>query len=408
MQKRRILYIHHGIGIGGAPTSLAAIVESLDTSLYHPIVVTRPSSAVQLFKRAGAEVLYCGNVPQCRHTTAGGYSSINPLLYWNWISSKVQQQFWKRLFQKLEPDIVHFNSITLLPLCRSAKAVNSKVVVHVRESVLFGNLGIRKRWIAKELSNHADAVIHISEYDRTFLDLKTPIVEVIPNWVDFDVFDRNLTGERVRQELEIGDSVKVVVTLGGVTPIKGTKYFLEAANLLKHRNDYVFVIAGLDFKPNSAPTDFKKLLRRIGKFVLRVDNRERLQGYYSRHNLENSVKCLGYRLDIAEIIAASDVLVFPASRPHQARPIMEAGAMAKPAIASDFECIREYVTHGENGLLIPPKDPYLLRDAIAQVLDFPDQAFQMGEKNYKNSLRYHDMKVNAPKLLAIYERLQEL
>ena len=39
MPKKKILYIHHGKGIGGAPLSLLYLIESLDKQKYHPIVL---------------------------------------------------------------------------------------------------------------------------------------------------------------------------------------------------------------------------------------------------------------------------------------------------------------------------------------------------------------------------------
>ena len=58
MPKKKILYIHHGKGIGGAPLSLLYLIENLDKQKYHPIVLfLHYSEVVDLYKSKGIEVV---------------------------------------------------------------------------------------------------------------------------------------------------------------------------------------------------------------------------------------------------------------------------------------------------------------------------------------------------------------
>ena len=59
-------------------------------------------------------------------------------------------------------------------------------------------------------------------------------------------------------------------------------------------------------------------------------------------------------------MAACDLLVFPATTNHFARPIVEAGAMGKPVVASRFPIIEELVKNGETGFSFRPENPALL------------------------------------------------
>ncbi len=61
-----------------------------------------------------------------------------------------------------------------------------------------------------------------------------------------------------------------------------------------------------------------------------------------------------FRKDIPSIINSSDIIVFPSVVPHFARSIIEAGAMAKPSIASNIGGPDELIINGETGLLVPP------------------------------------------------------
>lgn len=396
------------MGIGGAPISLANLIGSLNPERFCATVMTRASNATTLFRAAGAEIEIVKRVPVFRHTTAGGYSLIDPRLYYNWAYASVGGHKWQRIFNQITPDIVHLNSITLLPLCRPAYRSGAKVVVTVRETVRSGNWGLRRQWISRHLSRYAHAVLHISEYDRRVLNCRSEIVRVIPNWVDFDVFDRAIPAEAVRQELGLSPRQRIAVTFGGATPIKGTLVFLKAASMLRDRDDYAFVVVGLSPRPASSLDDVGSSAKRMLKRCLGIDMKDRIHEFCRKHRLDDSVHFLGKRLDIPQILAASSVLVFPAIRPHQARPVLEAGAMAKPVIVSDFECLHEFVGQCENGIRVPPQNPQALQRALVTLLDDPNLASRMGEANYRVALEKHRKERNAPQVVGVYERLLDL
>jgi glycosyltransferase involved in cell wall biosynthesis len=105
------------------------------------------------------------------------------------------------------------------------------------------------------------------------------------------------------------------------------------------------------------------------------------------------------------MLAASDLLVWPANVSHFARPIIEAGAMARPVVASDFPSSRELVRPGETGLLVPPGDPVSLADAILRVLRNPDEERRMGEAGYRLARERYDARVNTEAIVSIYEKV---
>jgi glycosyltransferase involved in cell wall biosynthesis len=58
--------------------------------------------------------------------------------------------------------------------------------------------------------------------------------------------------------------------------------------------------------------------------------------------------------------------------------LLEAMAMARPVVATDRGAIRDYVSDGEEALLVPPHDPSALRAAIERVLGDPVLAERLG------------------------------
>jgi len=403
--KYRVLLVHSGIGPGGAPIYLANLIQQLhEDGRFSISVIARPSGAVPLLENAGADVTFIRRFPTFRHTTAGGHSIFDLRFYGNWLYGKLVQKWWREFLAGFHADIIHLGSITLVPLVQPANHTGSKVVISVQETVLPGKWGIRKRWIARQLSRYAHAVLHISEYDKKKLGCQSPIVEVIPNWVDLRVFSRDIPGDTVRSELGLAASQKLIITLGGATEVKGTLDFLRAAKLLKSYKDYVFAIAGLAPSVVARPTLQSRAKREL-KRLLRIDYKDRLYEFIKANSLEDNVLLLGHRDDIPAVLAACDVLVFPAIRGHQARPVLEAGAMGKPVIATDFECIAEYVQHNVNGLLVPSSAPSKLKEALIELLETPGLAARLGEANYKVSTTFHNRDINGPKIVQVYERL---
>ena len=76
--------------------------------------------------------------------------------------------------------------------------------------------------------------------------------------------------------------------------------------------------------------------------------------------------------------------------------------MGKPIIATDFECLSEYVQHEETGLLVPPSDPVALSVAIRTLLDTPGMAHRLGEANFRVTMRDHDKEKNMKLVAAAF------
>ena len=75
----------------------------------------------------------------------------------------------------------------------------------------------------------------------------------------------------------------------------------------------------------------------------------------------------GFRSNIKEILSAINILVIPSLLEDFPMIILEAMAMAmaKPIIATNIDGITEQITDGVNGILVPPKDPSALANAVS-------------------------------------------
>jgi hypothetical protein len=86
----------------------------------------------------------------------------------------------------------------------------------------------------------------------------------------------------------------------------------------------------------------------------------------------------GFREDIPELLALMDVFVHASWREGLPRSAIEAAAMARPLVLTNIRGCREVARPGIEGLLVPPRDPAGLGEAIAELLADPERRASMG------------------------------
>lgn len=79
--------------------------------------------------------------------------------------------------------------------------------------------------------------------------------------------------------------------------------------------------------------------------------------------------------DVRPHIAEADFVVLPSYREGLSRVLVEAGAMGRPAIATDVPGCRDIVTDGVNGFLCRPRDAGSLAGALARAAETDDQTW---------------------------------
>ncbi len=402
---KRILYIHHGGGIGGAPLSLLYLLRQLDRSRYEPVVVTlKQGPIVDLYRQEGIETHVEPGIGDFSHTTLEWYGGRD---LWRLpgkllrIGPSIRRT--RKLVRRFQPDLVHLNSSTLAPAAIGCGREGVPVVWHIREPLAKGYFGLCRAWIRRVVDRNAAAVIAICQNDADQLK-PGDRVHVIYNFVDFGQFDRSLTGENFRQEMGIDEDAPVVVMLGGVAEPKGTLTLVRALpELVEAVPGVRVVIAGPEPKP-LREAGIKGLAKRLlGVDAYQKAVQREINGL--DESARRAILFTGIRRDVPDILAAGTCLVFPSSVPHFARPIIEAAAMGIPSVASDLGGPRELIVHGETGLLVPPNDPAALAGALASIVGDRQYAHQLGEAAYQRAQKHFDSAQNAAATVAIYDKI---
>lgn len=130
--------------------------------------------------------------------------------------------------------------------------------------------------------------------------------------------------------------------------------------------------------------------------------RGRLEAMVTDLGLEDVVVLRG-ALDGDEVLAryrAATVFALPCvtagdgGRDGIPNVILEAMAMQLPVVSTDHSGIPEAVRHGETGLLVAPRAPEALADALARLLDDPATAARMGQRGRQVVLEHFDVETN--------------
>ena len=117
-----------------------------------------------------------------------------------------------------------------------------------------------------------------------------------------------------------------------------------------------------------------------------------LQGWHD----EGAINWLGKRRDVPELLNESLAYVLPSAYGEGLpKSILEAMACGLPVITTDTPGCREAITHEENGLLIPAKNPEALFAAMERLAETPDLRQQLGAKARQDAVeRFSTLQVN--------------
>jgi glycosyltransferase involved in cell wall biosynthesis len=114
---------------------------------------------------------------------------------------------------------------------------------------------------------------------------------------------------------------------------------------------------------------------------------------------------LGLRHDVERLYSIMDIFVLASYREGYPRAAMEASAMGCPVVATDIRGCRQVVEDGKTGLLVPPRDPGRLANALSELASDPARRSAMGAAARAKAVRDFDDRRVIQRTLDVYERL---
>ncbi len=378
--KIKVLYVHHSGPDSGAARSLAFLIRALDKSAWEPVVVCHHEfeKNKELFEASGASVIHGAYI--------GGWhgSTVNPVtravLNYN-IKHLLPSYFGiKQIVRSVNPDIIHLNSTCL---CYVAKSIHRSfhwipLVCHAREPLTedhWGNI------LRRNCEKSVDRFIAISHCDAESLHSTKP-VEIVYNFVDFNVYHEKISADCLRQELKLSQREKIILYLARVTPVNGAREFAESSEAFfeKHPDIHLCIVgAGVN--------DTSVYLNEVRRIVTRHKN----------------MHLFAFRRDVPQMIASSDLMIVPFQAPHFARCIVEAAAMGIPSLASDVGGVNELIINGETGYLLNPHGFNGFDEICLGLLKDPREYARISRNAVLFAHEHFDAVKNTQRICALYE-----
>jgi glycosyltransferase involved in cell wall biosynthesis len=210
---------------------------------------------------------------------------------------------------------------------------------------------------------------------------------VIPPGIDLSRLTPEIAPEQSRGDLGLPEGKAAVGIVGRLSPVKGHGFFLEAARIvLRERPGTIFVIVGQEAQIKTA----------------------QLRAQAEGLGLADQLHFAGYVPDLPPWIDALDVAVIASTGSEViCRVALEHMAMAKPVVGTRVNAIPEVVVHGSTGLLVPPKDPQAMAQAILALLRDPQKARAFGMAGRKRVEQQFTLDHLAGRTETLYRQLLE-
>ncbi|MGI9527094.1 MAG: glycosyltransferase family 4 protein [Weeksellaceae bacterium] len=305
-----------------------------------------------------------------------------------------------RTLKKEKPDIVHSMTpkaglITML----AAKLAGVPIRIHTFTGLIFpySKGAMKKLLIAMDRLLCSSATHIYPEGEGVKKDLieykitKKPLNVLANgniNGVDIHFFKPNTVSQDTLQEVKekytIEDNDFIYCFVGRIGLEKGIDELIEAFNYLHNDNKQtkLLLVGALD--------DSEEINKIINQKI----------------QLNPAIIHVGWQDNIKPFLSVSDCFVFPSHREGFPNVVLQACAMELPCIVTDISGSNEIIRNGENGLVIPTKNPRALVESMNSLLcqpelrkKFSQEARKCIEDKFEQTMVWEALKKEYDKLI---------
>jgi glycosyltransferase involved in cell wall biosynthesis len=177
----------------------------------------------------------------------------------------------------------------------------------------------------------------------------------IYNGIELDQYHPDLGETSLRDNWHIPSSATLVGTIGRMVWQKGFEFLIRAIpEIIRYLHDIRFLFVG----DGPLKSDLDSLARRL--------------------EISDKVIFTDFRSDISRVLSSIDLLVVPSILEGFPMITLEGMAMSKPIVATAIQGITEQITDGQEGILVPPRNPKALSGAITRILQDKELASRLG------------------------------
>jgi glycosyltransferase involved in cell wall biosynthesis len=240
------------------------------------------------------------------------------------------------------------------------------------------------KWYFRQVIRLTQGVITLSsEWDLIKEVVPGCPVYFLPNAINLDTY-RGIFQQHKMRSRNISQ-IKVLY-LGYLGRDKGTFDLIEAAQeSMRRKTAVIFDLFGDDLEAGEV-----KLLKEA---VLQKG----LEGVVHFHPFADAATKL-------DAFSEADVFIYPSYSEGMPMAVIEAMACGLPIVATRVGGLPDLVHEGENGILVDPRCPDQLADALQRLSSHPDIRTAMERTSFKTAYEQYDMEILVPKLVAIYQK----
>lgn len=225
------------------------------------------------------------------------------------------------------------------------------------------------RFLLRGLWRRATAVIansgHIANLLHTKIGIEDHRLYTLPNAVDFSAFDAIPSPKQARQQLAIPQEALVLGFAGRLHSVKGADIALRVLQHVRHTHaNALLILAGTG--PRLA--DLQTLARTLG--------------------IEKSVRFLGFCKSIPPVMAAADIALIPSRQEPFGLVGLEWMRARVPVITSGVEGLKEFITNGQTGLVVPENTPTEYVAAVEKILNSAKEKETLIEQAFEQTRHY--------------------
>jgi sugar transferase (PEP-CTERM/EpsH1 system associated) len=292
------------------------------------------------------------------------------------------------LLRRERVDVVHsHNWPTFLFTWAAARLAGVPVVIHGEHGHESSGRQSRRRlfvrsWLGKRVTRLTAVARDLAREIVETWGIAAERVTVIVNGVDLARFDVPHPVAALRRELSLPEAARVVLTVGGLRPVKDLPTAIRGlARLLRSVPDARLVVVGSNW--TGLQPELESLARALG--------------------VADRVIFAGLRHDVPALLALCDVYVNSSRFEGMSNTILEAMTAARPVVATRVGGNPELVTDGVSGFLVPVGDDLRLAERLEQILRDPALAARMGAAGRRRVEREHRLDGMVGRYADLYE-----
>ncbi len=357
--------------VGGAERLVVHLMERLSRERFSPVCI-------------------CLESPLGTHYEARVRASGAPLYFLGkgaGASGSVLRQL-NALFRQYRPAVVHTHIIGLNYAYPLMLRYRTPARVHTVHSLAPREMGVRVgAWVRMLAFRYRlGGVVPVAVADEVRASIQQlygyPDPPLIPNGIPTDEYAPNPdTRAQWRQAHGIEPHATVLTHVGRFAPPKNHALLIEAfAQVRSDAPLYLLLVGGGE-----------------------LENAVREQ--VAALGLQERVRFLGVRADVADILRASDVFVLSSRVEGNPMSVMEAMAAGLPVVSTAVGGVPELVREGVTGLLVPSEDAGALAQAMQALVDDPVRRQAMGAAARQHAVAHFDIRHTVRMYEELYESL---